>query len=747
MTRLPFYALAALGLTAWAGPALGQTTDVDTVIVTATKRATSLADTPMSLTVVDGATLKAAHAEDFAGFAKLTPGLTYTDAGPGNKRYALRGLQSAGEPEVALYYDEIPIAGAPGASLDTGDSQPDLKLIDVERVEVLRGPQGTLYGNGAMGGAIRILSHRPDFDQPDVTLSVAGGLTDGGGPSGRVTGVFNAPLVPGKLAVRLVGYAYNEGGWIDARPDTTTTLRQIDKADINWQHTVGGRAVIALKPHANWTVTAIGYYQQLHVGDAFETYPDFATGADRYRAKAFVRKPWDDTSAMGNVISEADLGWANLLVTASYQHRDLTRTGDTTRFVLGQFGCTEFTWGRTCNGAPLVPAATISDETVSAWSGEVRLTSSQAGPLQWTLGALAQDVKTSRRGQVATTNASGYIAFDTSGQVIGRIFARNNFDRFKRYAVFGETSYEIAPRLTATLGLRWFRAERSDQQIILQQFFPGAPTGTQPYQAFAEDKVFKKAELSYRANHAGLFYVQAAQGFRAGGPNYPGGFALTAPPYGSDSVWDYEAGWKGDLLDRRVHLDAAVFDIEWTNLQQLIPQALFSYIVNGGRARSQGFEANAAVQLLPHLNLDAGVTYNDARLVGDQPISTDPLSQTYVGDKLANVPDWTAHADLVHRQPLGRGMTLTSRLDATYQSSRGSLVATQNPAYFVIKAYALADAHLALDRGSAWSLSLDVENLFDRFAPLAGRAEDSNLVRTVTPARPRTVWLGLTVRH
>ncbi len=209
----------------------------------------------------------------------------------------------------------------------------------------------------------------------------------------------------------------------------------------------------------------------------------------------------------------------------------------------------------------------------------------------------------------------------------------------------------------------------------------------------------------------------------------------------------YEAGWKAGLLDGRLFVNAAMFDIEWTNLQQLVPQALFSYITNGGRARSQGVEFEVNYRPTRDLTLTGGMTYNNARLVGAQPASIDPLSQTADGDKLANVPDWTASASASYTTDLGRSLHLTTRLDGTYQSSRGSLVTPQNPAYFVIKSYALLDLHLRLDRGTAWQLGLDVDNVLGSFSPLSGRAEDSNLVETITPARPRTILLSLTVRR
>jgi iron complex outermembrane receptor protein len=735
--------LALAPAVAWAQSA----TDVETLVVTAAKRETKLLETPMSIVVVDHATLQATNADTFADVARLVPQLTYTDSGPGNKRYALRGLQSAGEPEVALYYDEIPISGLPGGSLDTGDSQPDIKLWDVDRVEVLLGPQGTLYGNGSMGGAIRIISKRPVLDSFEAATLASVGSTSGGDGSWRLNGMINLPIIKDRLAVRLTLYDRHEGGWIDDLPQSNIALPQIDKNNLNWEHTSGGRGSISFEATPNWNLTAIAYVQHMQTGNSSDIYPAFATPDDRYVSKSYVRTPWDDTSQMFNVISTTELGWATATVTGSYQHRALDRNLDTTRFLLAQFGCNELTWNQTCFGPSLVPAVGYSHETVEAWSGEARLTSKTPGPFKWTIGAFIQDSTTNRLSDVAKVNAEGFIAFDpATGQAVNQLFSRTNRDTFDQEALFGEGSYDLTDRITATVGLRWFDSKRTDAQTILQQFFPGQPTGVEPFQSFGQNKVFQKYELSYRLGQAGLVYAEAAQGFRAGGPNFPGGFTVSAPPYQADSVWDYEAGWKLYLASQRLYWTGAVFDNEWSNLQELVPTAPFSHIANAGSARSDGFETAVTYTPLEGLTLSGGVTYTDARLVGPQPAQTDPTLQLRSGDRLANVPKWSGNASISYSRPVGSYMA-SARLDGIYQSSRPDVVTPLSPTYFVVGASALFDLHLALDSRKNWRVTVDVTNLLDRYAPTSGKSLDSNLVETESAARPRTVSLGLALTY
>jgi outer membrane receptor protein involved in Fe transport len=735
---------AAVALTSSARATVEQASDLSEIVVTATKRETVAQDTPISMTVVGPQTLQNTHADNFHDFASLVPGLTATDLGPGNKRYALRGLQSPGEPEVALYYDEIPISGLPGGSLDTGASQPDLKLWDINRIEVLRGPEGTLYGNGSEGGAIRIIANRPDLTRFAAAIQVTGSATDGGAGSYGESLMLNIPIIHDIFAIRLALYDRDEGGYIDAIPRSNIDLPQINQKNINDEKTRGGRGSFSLQVAENWNITGIAYYQRLTTGASFETYPSYATAPDQYLSGAFVQTPWLDESHMYNLISNTDLSWASLFVTGSYQFRSVTENSDTTRYLLSVFGCTVYTWDKTCFDPPLLPADSAAYESVSAWSAETRLVSRATGPWQWTAGAALQNADTFRNGQVATVDSDGYIQYDpATGDAIDRLFARQNHDRFDQYSFFGNAGYDIIDGLNADIGLRWFHSYRTDQQVVVQQFFPGQPTGPEPYQEFAQGVLYKSFELTDKLGPEALIYAQAAQGFRAGGPNYPGGFTVTAPPYRADSVWDYEIGTKLGFLDNRVRWNSALFDVEWSHLQVLLPTALFSYISNAGSARSQGFETELDAQVARNFEMVAGLTFNYARLVGPQPISSDPTSQLRAGDRLAGVPEWTGNLGLIYKKSLGTRYIANGRLDFSYESGRSSIVPPQSPAYFTAGAYQLVNLHLNLDRSDGWSLFFDVDNVFNKFAVLSVQAEDSNLIETVTPARPLTCTLGL----
>jgi len=254
--------------------------------------------------------------------------------------------------------------------------------------------------------------------------------------------------------------------------------------------------------------------------------------------------------------------------------------------------------------------------------------------------------------------------------------------------------------------------------------------------------LFKKFELSHNFSDRGLLYIEAAQGFRAGGPNYPGGFTATAPPYGADSVWDYELGWKLQLQSLPLYWDGDLFEMEWSHVQQLVPTQLFSYIQNAGNARSTGFETSANIVATEGLTFGAGLTYNDARLVGPQPVSSNPSVQLAAGQTFANSPHWTATGNATYQWQVG-DYTASIRADMSYESSKGDLPETQNPAYFVIPSERTINLHVGIENKQQLKLSLDIQNLLNGYEENSGKVLDGNFAETVTAARPRTVRLAI----
>jgi outer membrane receptor protein involved in Fe transport len=278
---------------------------------------------------------------------------------------------------------------------------------------------------------------------------------------------------------------------------------------------------------------------------------------------------------------------------------------------------------------------------------------------------------------------------------------------------------------------------------LVQQFFPDAPVGSQPFQEFRESELFKKFQLTYEFTAGRLLYAQAAQGFRAGGPNYPGGFALTAPPYAADSIWNYELGWKLALANRRVEWTGALFRIDWSDVQQLLPVQIFSAIVNGGDARSDGFETELSAALGGGFSFNLGASYADAHLIGPQPIVTNPSLQLEDGDRLAGVPKWTTNAALSYEHSLRSNLLIRGEVDYSYLSSRGNIVNPRSPTYFVIDGAGLTNLHLAIERADRWTAALHIYNALNEFVPASGKMADANLIQTITAARPRTISLNL----
>lgn len=718
------------------------------IVVTATRRETSLQSTSESLQVLTGDALNARGSTDFNSFFLAVPSLAQSDnRGPGNTRYSLRGVQSGGEPLVGVYYDEMPLLGSPGESLDPGGSQPDIHFWDIERVEVLKGPQGTLYGNGSAGGAIRIITSKPKADRIEGAARASLGTIAHGEGTGSFDAMLNLPIVTDRLALRTTGFYQRRGGYIDEI--------YLGTKDANRAEVYGGRATLRWTPTDDTTIDLSGYYQKTASDAKFEVFEGFG---NKPVAASLVQTPFDDRLMLANLTVEQKLGFAALTYSGSYQNRRVTRNIDQTRFVIyGIAGvptsvCPESSLqDRSCialiNAGPfgtVAPLDTFGVERNRSWVHELRLTSSGSGPFQWTLGLFHENRRTQRNGAVAATNDDGVIV--PAGDLYqNTLFARNNEGTRKQIAVYGDLSYDLAQGLTATAGFRWFDIKRTEDQTLLVAF-GGGQTGPQPTQRYKEKDAVFRGKLSWQATDDLLVYAIAAQGYRVGGPNQPVGFTTSAPPFNPDQLWNYELGWRASLMDRVMTLNGAVYYIDWKNVQFVTtdPTGAFTLIGNAGNAAVKGFELEANLSPARGLNLSGGVGYTDARFKGAQPVQGLPENQTRDGGRLPGVPRWSTTANLSYTTPISAETDLVLSGDWSYRSGQttGFIPGVRNfrrlPGYHVVNARATV-------KFDQWDIGVEASNLFDVMPMISGRVVPDEPFQYAT-IQPRTFSLVANVR-
>ena len=701
-------------------PAAVNAEGLESVTVSATRRNTDVQHTPMAIDAISGKTLQQMYARSISDFATQIPGLSIQDQGPGQKRFAIRNLTAAGEPQVGLYLDEIPIVGFTGENTDSGSAQPDVKLWDMQRIEVLKGPQGTLYGSGSEGGTIRMISERPDLEKFGGKVDAAVSTMSTGGFSNTQNGVINIPIIKDKLAVRITAYRDSNAGWINEY--------YLKENGTNWVHNAGGRLNIRYKPMENWTIDFIGYRQNTNTGNLFNLNPSFQkVGGTKWIAADFVKQPMTDQFQAYNLISRTDMNWATLTAIASWQERKMEYSHDTS-----------FNYNKDCSSGDFwncYPISTYQNllangginsvydrQRVSAWTAEVRLSAPHSSKLQWTGGVFYQMRKNMFNLHYGAVDSFGYFDVGDGGFAPTTSYARANWDNTQQIAEFGELTYPITNKLKITGGVRVFQVSRSVSTLSIMPFqdYSAVPTWY-PKMSDKENSATGKLLLSYDITPHAMIYAQAAEGYRIGGPNLPVGFTVQqAPPYAPDTVWDYELGWKTSWLQNKVTFNGAFYRMNWSNIQQqgTDPSGAFSYIVNAGSATATGFEAEVNARPIRSLQLGFGTNYADAQLVGKQPIEPLAVNQTYGGDSLPYVPRWTLNGNATYSfNLLGHNGFL--RGDVSYQSGRSTAFNRYSPDYYYLGGWFLANINAGMDFGR-FHAQLFASNILNRQTRVSG---------------------------
>ena len=726
-----------------ASAAAGPAAEDGEIIVTALKRSTNLQETPISMSAVTGAAIANSGVQSIADLNASVPSLSFVDGGPSQRRVVIRGIQAAGEPTVGTYYDETPVTGAIGAANDAGGSTPELRLFDVERVEVLRGPQGTLYGSGSMGGTLRIIYAKPGFDtesSADVSLSD----TNGGGLNYEASGMVNLPVVDDKIAVRAVGFYRNANGYID---NTSLGIKNINDIE-----SYGGRFLIRMKPTEDWTLDLATYVNRTRTDTNSWT---LASG--KYKSDALTRQPVSDDLELYSATSNYDFGSVNLTGVVSYMHRDLSTVSDVSRYIQSNRTagrCAALAnGGAACNPTQLSSffglvdgqsySALYPQQDMDAWTGELRLSSDGSGPLNWTVGGFYSDRRTKvANPQLNTDRVTGVII---EPQQIGTY--RLIDDSLKQTAGFGEVSWDITDRLNLTGGARYFDYKKNiEGQTPLGSILVGARITPLTTVKSNENGWVFKGNASFKITSNVMLYGEAAQGFRPGGANQVLGLAAGLTPYQSDSLWNYEIGLKNTLFDRRLTFNIDAFQIDWSDMQITgrTPNGAFSFITNAGKARVRGIEIETTARPLDGFSLTGNAAYVDAKLTENQ-ATANVSAAGLKGDRIPYVPKFTAGIAAQYEWAINPGLSGFARIDANYVGGSYSEFRPTGTYTRYIGDYGLINARIGVEHpDSKWGIYLFTTNLLNSVAITRETSSALALGRTlVNSAAPRTIGINL----
>lgn len=653
--------------------------DSQEIIVTATKRAERLQDVPMSIAVMSGEDLERRGAVGMQDYLRSIPGVTQIDNGALSNAIVIRGVTTSPQFEnfasgttVATYFGETPITAAGG--LGTGGI--DVRPVDIERIEVLRGPQGTTHGSASLSGALRIIPNAPQLDRFDARLTGDWSNTsDFGGSNTTIQAVANFPIVRDVFAVRLVGYRYDESGYqrniVGFDPASLAIANQygqlanvtgFQQDNVGQMVSEGGRLAALWKPAENLSLSLNALHQTIEQdGSPVTTRGTYEQARFPVPPQGRVRgesgEVADTDIDLANAVLDYDFGWAALTTAVSWVDA-------------GSLFAETVNFSNT--------SSTTAPSSFNSLTAETRLVSQADQRLRYIAGFFYEDVKS----DIVQTLWWDPQAINPNGTNPGYIYDETR-DLDQR-AIFGELSFDLTQKLTATAGTRLFEY-RKNERVLAEGGVYGVAYGAGIPSVLAnkQSDSSHKFNLSYKATEHSRLYASWSDGFRLGRPttglppslcdiNQDGVIdnmnisIASTRNVESDFVDNYELGGKFEFLDRRVSLDASVYYIEWTGVPMRLrapAPCARSFTTNVGDAVSKGAEVQVGWALSRGLRLDFGASYTNAELVEDAPQLT-PIP-AFAGDRLPGSPRFSANFSAQYETTLG-GYETFFRADSLY---------------------------------------------------------------------------------
>ncbi|MBY8823410.1 TonB-dependent receptor [Sphingomonas colocasiae] len=718
--------------------------DEGEIVVTASKREEKLRDVPSAITVLDGDALADLGVRSVRDYASLTPGLTIQgDGTPGSGKVFIRGLQTGALQQSATtvyYLDDVPFT-ASSANGGGAFIAPDPELADLDRIEVLKGPQGTLYGASSLGGVVRLISKRPDASRYSASARAEVTAIDGGGVGYLVNLNANLPLVRDTLAVRATGFYRRAPGFIDNVGTGAT--------DVNESVSKGARLALGWTPNDRLSIDLVGQLQDTDTHGP--TLQDNVTGSftplyGERKYSAYFNAPSSVRYRLASITGRYDMGIGDLIATAAYLESKLSTDTDITTAYAGTVGVLASLGLPYPANTGVVSESRIPQKKTTA---EIRFVSDRLGPVEFIAGGFFTHESVDLDSDVVARSIPDNLPL---ADPVATLISAPITDRYREVSAFGNLTYYLADNLDVTGGLRFAHYEEDftlGYSGTVYTIFYGGPVSIPELHA-KKDHLAYLATLRWRPTDRLSVFLRAANSFRPGGPQP----AAVVPPgaqsqINPDTVWNYEAGVKADFLDGRLSVQASAYRIDWKDIQ------LYSYVTvaglrqivlaNAGGAKVDGFEFAVQARPTDKTTLSANLGYTNPRITQIEQGVSDYIG-AYAGDTIPQTPKWTASATADHMFDLGGGVQGQLGGTLRYQSH----MFTSYPRSIInpnvrVPGYTTVDLRAGVNFGG-YQVQLRAENLFDQGGIINYNPGSPGVPAGANLIRPRSFTLALSAR-
>lgn len=693
----------------------------DEIIVTAQRRSERLLDVPQSVSVLSTDDLSGRGITQLRDFANLVPGLNIRTSGAGDTILSIRGVTIGNadvSPTVGIYVDEVPYGAS--SSLSAGYRLAlDAAPFDMERIEVLKGPQGTLYGASSMGGLLKYVTRRPDTN--DFSAAAQAGISDTreGGVSYNLAAAVNIPIAANVAALRVSAFQSRDGGYID---NIAT-----GEANVNRSDTYGARADLLLTPSERLGIRLTAYFQNIdREGTGTANYA--ADGSAPFGELVQQRIGNEEFQQefrlfAGTVTYETD--WATLTSITSYQ---TGRTRSEDDFTPLYAPLAELVFGRPFSAATIIGAG-----PVNKFVQELRIASPQNRPLEWVIGAFYNHERASIEQVLQLYDVAGNPTSDV-------LLAARIPSSFTEYAGFGTLTWNATSNLSLSAGIRYLHNGQTVEQIASGPFL-----GSRPPSRSSESVATYMANIRYQFSENANLYARYATGYRPGGPNFlvinPGtGSPVEPSSFDSDRLASYEIGFKGQTSNRALAVELSVYQLDWDNFIYVTTLQGIAFRINAlGGARVRGAEAVVTLRPAAGLRVAGNATYLDSEILED-----DAVLGATAGERLPGSARFSAVLEADYEVLLSR---LRPTIGATvrYVGDRTTAFdATTATPQYRLPSYTTVDLRAGLSFGN-WDMLVYIRNLLDKRGQLSAVTVNGLAPRPAI-MQPRTIGLTASTR-